>query len=172
MTEQDNAEKEYCYYHPDVETGVHCSNCGKPICPREMVFTSVGAKCPDCARPVGRMTAGPKPIYYLRGLGAGLGAAVAGGAALTIIRTVMPFGGFLFGALLGYLVGEAVSRGARRNRGLGLQFIAGFSALVAFTIGGYIIGPVLFGQIIFPPRLISLVIAVIGIAIAVIQLRE
>ena len=39
-----------CYRHPDVETGVSCSNCGNPICPDCMTTTPVGMRCPDCAR--------------------------------------------------------------------------------------------------------------------------
>jgi membrane associated rhomboid family serine protease len=39
-----------CYRHPSRETGVSCSNCGKPICPDCMTATPVGMRCPDCAR--------------------------------------------------------------------------------------------------------------------------
>jgi membrane associated rhomboid family serine protease len=41
---------ETCYRHPKRETGVHCSNCGRPICPDCMTSTSVGMRCPECAR--------------------------------------------------------------------------------------------------------------------------
>jgi membrane associated rhomboid family serine protease len=41
---------ETCYRHPNRETGVSCSNCGRPICPDCMTSTSVGMRCPDCAR--------------------------------------------------------------------------------------------------------------------------
>jgi membrane associated rhomboid family serine protease len=39
-----------CYRHPGRETGVSCSNCGKPICPDCMTVTSVGMRCPECGR--------------------------------------------------------------------------------------------------------------------------
>jgi membrane associated rhomboid family serine protease len=39
-----------CYRHPNRETGVSCSNCGKPICPDCMTPTPVGMRCPECAR--------------------------------------------------------------------------------------------------------------------------
>ncbi|HEU4980018.1 MAG TPA: rhomboid family intramembrane serine protease [Solirubrobacterales bacterium] len=39
-----------CYRHPDRETGVSCSNCGRPICPECMTSTPVGMRCPECAR--------------------------------------------------------------------------------------------------------------------------
>ena len=40
---------ETCYRHPGRETGVHCSNCGRPICPDCMTSTPVGMRCPECA---------------------------------------------------------------------------------------------------------------------------
>jgi len=39
-----------CYRHPDRETGVSCSSCGRPICPDCMTATPVGMRCPECAR--------------------------------------------------------------------------------------------------------------------------
>lgn len=41
---------EVCYRHNDRETGVSCSNCGRPICPDCMTSTSVGMRCPECSR--------------------------------------------------------------------------------------------------------------------------
>ena len=39
-----------CYRHTSRETGVSCSNCGRPICPDCMTPTSVGMRCPECSR--------------------------------------------------------------------------------------------------------------------------
>jgi membrane associated rhomboid family serine protease len=39
-----------CYRHTNRETNVACSNCGRPICPDCMTVTSVGMRCPECAR--------------------------------------------------------------------------------------------------------------------------
>jgi|tagenome__1003787_1003787.scaffolds.fasta_scaffold20546943_2 membrane associated rhomboid family serine protease len=39
-----------CYRHTNRETGVSCSNCGRPICPDCMTPTSVGMRCPECAK--------------------------------------------------------------------------------------------------------------------------
>ncbi len=39
-----------CYRHPSRETGVSCSNCGRPICPDCMTPTPVGMRCPECSR--------------------------------------------------------------------------------------------------------------------------
>lgn len=39
-----------CYRHPDRETAVSCSNCGRPICTECMTSTPVGMRCPECSR--------------------------------------------------------------------------------------------------------------------------
>jgi membrane associated rhomboid family serine protease len=39
-----------CYRHPQRETVVSCSSCGRPICPDCMTPTPVGMRCPECAR--------------------------------------------------------------------------------------------------------------------------
>ena len=38
-----------CYRHPDRETLVSCSECGRPICEECMNFAPVGIRCPDHA---------------------------------------------------------------------------------------------------------------------------
>jgi membrane associated rhomboid family serine protease len=39
-----------CYRHPQRETGVACSNCGRSICTDCMTSTPVGMRCPECSR--------------------------------------------------------------------------------------------------------------------------
>lgn len=41
-------EVEYCYGHPDTETRLHCTRCGKAICGRCAVPASVGQHCVWC----------------------------------------------------------------------------------------------------------------------------
>ncbi len=56
-----------CYRHPDRETYLSCSECGRPICPDCSYDAPVGQKCPECVRAAGRqkvvnarqITAGP-----------------------------------------------------------------------------------------------------------------
>jgi membrane associated rhomboid family serine protease len=47
-----------CYRHPDRETGVSCSACGRPICPECMTPTPVGMRCPECANQRTRVVSG------------------------------------------------------------------------------------------------------------------
>src|SRR5436853_7326728 len=37
----------YCYRHPDRETGLACSDCGRPICTECMTVAPVGLRCPE-----------------------------------------------------------------------------------------------------------------------------
>jgi len=43
------SETQYCYRHPDRETGLSCSDCGRPICADCATFAPVGIRCPDHA---------------------------------------------------------------------------------------------------------------------------
>ena len=40
----------HCYRHHDRETGVSCSNCGRPICHECMIPAAVGFRCPECVK--------------------------------------------------------------------------------------------------------------------------
>jgi membrane associated rhomboid family serine protease len=57
----------YCYRHPNRETGVSCSECGRGICPDCMVFAPVGIRCPDHAgraHGASRVTTGVRRAAY------------------------------------------------------------------------------------------------------------
>lgn len=45
-----------CYRHPDRETYLACSQCGRPICPDCSYDAPVGQKCPECVKGEGRQT--------------------------------------------------------------------------------------------------------------------
>jgi membrane associated rhomboid family serine protease len=81
---------EACYRHPDRQTGVACSRCGRPICPDCMTATPVGMRCPDCARQrtqvhTMRSVEEPALTYVLIGVNVvvALGALLGGASATT-----------------------------------------------------------------------------------------
>ena len=175
-----------CARHPDVETGLRCSRCNTPICPRCTVFTPVGARCPDCANlqrlPVYLIS----PGQYALASGAGLAAGLIGG----ILWALVPFGGF-FGFFiaggLGWLLADLTSRAVNRKRGPGLQVIAGVSVVIAIWMR-HVFGALapLGLAILSSPRLSDLLIratlstvldpwtwllVLIGVIVAVSQLR-
>lgn len=136
-----------------------------------MVQTPVGAKCPDCARHVGRTAGQAKPIYYFRAAGAGLVAAILGGFALGEIMGLVPFGSIILTFAAGMGMGEIVSQAARRNTGPRFQVIAGVSAALMFLVAGFFTDAPLLstgGAGVFAFRLnpIRLVMAGIGIWLA------
>jgi membrane associated rhomboid family serine protease len=74
------AETMYCYRHPDRETRVSCSECGRPICTDCMVFAPVGIRCPDhSGQPQGaaRVTHGARRAAF-EGTGALISKALIG----------------------------------------------------------------------------------------------
>jgi membrane associated rhomboid family serine protease len=85
---------ETCYRHPNRETGVSCSNCGRPICPECMTSTPVGMRCPECARERTRVRVGaalqagsePWATYVLIAINVAvfLGEIASGASATTI----------------------------------------------------------------------------------------
>src|ERR687892_654339 len=93
-----------CVNHPKVETRLTCSSCGDPICPRCMVATAVGQKCPRCARQTGRAKGNPDPQLLARAFGAGVAAAAAG----AVVFVFLPFAGILLALAHGFVVAAAV----------------------------------------------------------------
>ena len=163
-----------CARHPDTETSLRCGKCGTPICPRCLVQTPVGARCPTCAGLKKLPTFRVSSVYYLRAIGAGLGAGIAIGLLWGLIELHLPF--FFFSLLLaagvGWVIGEAISRSANRKRSVGLAIIGGLAVLLAY---GIVLGMELnrFGVISFSwARVgITLIGAGVGIYMAVIRLH-
>jgi len=136
-----------CARHASVETELACGKCGTPICPRCLVHTPVGARCPTCANvrklPQYQISA----PYLARGFGAGIG---VGGALGLVWGAVLPFSPFLLlaalvGLGLGYGVGEAVSFATNRKSGPPLQAAAVLGVLVAFAVRGAILASAIKG---------------------------
>lgn len=120
----------YCQLHPEVETALECGRCATPICPRCLVHTPGGIRCPDCAqlrRP---------PMYELAPLDyakAGVAASMLIGVLGFLGAVLLPVGGFrglflllaLFvGSGAGALVAEVLSRVTKGKRGPVMQGIA------------------------------------------------
>ena len=140
-----------CVNHPGVETRLTCSSCGDPICPRCMVNTVVGQKCRRCSQQSARAKGTPDTVLLLRAFAAGVAVAALG--ALLILKVGL-FGGILLALGYGYLVGEAVRRGARRRVHSRLGAIA--VAAVAIGLGGM---AALFGvPLLAPPVLLFLAV--------------
>lgn len=113
-----------CAWHPGVETNVSCRDCGRYMCPKDMVESPVGYKCRECGR--AQITkGGVKPRQVALAAAFGLGAAIV---AAPVARFI-PFM-FLGTILFGGVVGEATRRGGGGHRTWQFAAIAGVCALL------------------------------------------
>ena len=130
-----------CATHPAVETNLRCSKCDKPICPRCLVQTPVGARCRECANlrrlPIYEMA----PGHYLRAAGVSVVVAVVVGVIWPFIPVYGIFS-ILIALAAGYVIGEVVSRSVNRKRGLALQVIAGGGAFICYLVRSIIVLPI------------------------------
>ena len=158
-----------CATHPEVETNLRCGKCGKPICPKCMVQTLVGARCPDCAKLYKLPTYRVSAKYYLRAIGTALGMAIACGVVWGLVGALVPF--FYFNLLLapaaGYAIGEVVSLAVNRKRGRGLATVAGIAVVISYLVSIFL--P--FGLHLSLFHLLDLLALALGIFVAVTRLR-
>ncbi|HEV2062783.1 MAG TPA: rhomboid family intramembrane serine protease [Solirubrobacteraceae bacterium] len=148
---------EACYRHPDRETGVSCSSCGRPICPECMTATQVGMRCPECAsqrtpvRTMASLRADPTLTYVLVGIN-----------VLVFLGSMFGGGGLVGGGISpldveGALVGDEVAAGELWRLVTGGFLHAGIAHLflnmfLLYILGGMLepaIGRLRFGVIYF-----------------------
>jgi hypothetical protein len=159
-----------CATHPDVETTLRCGKCGKPICPRCMVQTPVGARCPDCAHLYKLPTYRVSGMYYLRAAGAALGMALVTGFVWGAIDYFLPFRFFslILAAGIGYATGEVISLAANRKRGTWLAVTGGVAVLIAYAVNILTLGTPPFTLF---PIIFDIIGVIIGVYFAVNRLR-
>jgi membrane associated rhomboid family serine protease len=91
-------ETKYCYRHPDRETGLSCSECGRPVCADCANFGPVGIRCPDHASvsqgPSARLR--PRPVRRAPGI-----ALATGRAPVTYTLIALNVVIYLIGAVQG-----------------------------------------------------------------------
>jgi membrane associated rhomboid family serine protease len=100
-----------CYRHPNRETGLSCSECGRPICTDCMTVAPVGIRCPEHSGG-SRVLRGPRAMAQLTGayvtralvaLNVGVYLAeLAGGSGLYGDRGYIFENGFLFGPFVAH----------------------------------------------------------------------
>lgn len=158
-----------CATHPNVITGLTCNKCGKPICPKCMVQTPVGARCSQCAKLSKLPTFIISPIDYLKAIPVGLVVAIIGGVIWFLIRLFVPFLilNFVIAAAVGFGIGELMGIVINRKRGLLLRILAAVFVLVAFIIGNQLTPT---GNLILSFNFFNIITIGIGIYLAVSRL--
>ena len=162
-----------CVTHPDTETYLRCGKCDKPICPKCLIQTPVGARCRDCARisklPIFQVSNKQLFIAVL----VGLVIAVVYGFLWGLLSYFLNFLllGLLLGAGAGYCIGEGMSRVINRKRGTKLAVIAGIMVVISGVAS--VITP--WGSIIYSASpmyfILDIAAVAIGIYVAVNRLR-
>lgn len=155
-----------CKRHPGIETNLFCAKCGDPICPRCMVQTPVGARCPSCARLSRVPTYNVSWIYYLRAVGAGLGLAIVCGLIWGFLRDLIPFFllDLIIGGAIGYSIGEGIGLSVNRKSGTGLAIIGGLAVVLSFLISIFTLWNWYF-------NFIDIIAVILGVSICVARLR-
>ena len=158
-----------CAYHPDVETNLRCGKCEKPICPKCMVQTPVGARCPDCAHSNKVPTYRVSRRYCLVAVGAVVGMAIVCGLAWGAIEWAVPLLSLnlLLAPGAGYVISEVVSRSVNLKRGTGLAVVGGMAVALSYAITLFFPGVSPSGFFI----LYHIIAVALGIFVAVSRLR-
>ncbi len=102
----------YCANHPQRETTLRCSKCGKPICAQCAVRTPVGYRCRECVRNQQRIFNTSRPYDFPL---AGLLALVGVGLAI-IFLNFLGFWGLFLAPVVGGGIAEVIRWAVRRRR--------------------------------------------------------
>lgn len=124
-----------CSYHPDVMTGLRCSRCGKPICPKCGVRTPVGMRCPDCAGVRGLPTYRTDSSTLLKSAIAGFAVAILVG----VVLGYLPAWNFYLTLVLGFGVAESMARLSSDKRGLDLQVVGWLAVALGLVISRWVL---------------------------------
>jgi hypothetical protein len=127
-----------CYRHPEVETGLRCNRCNRPICPRCARRTPVGFRCPDCIREQeNKYYSGGSADYFIAALIAFPLSLIAAGLFTYFLGRlgfwVIFIGIFIAPAVAGFIA-EAVRWGVRKRRSRYLGHVAAGSLILATVI--------------------------------------
>jgi hypothetical protein len=127
---------EHCYRHPDTETALHCTSCGRPICVRCTTPAAVGQLCPECRK-------GRRAPNYKVSAGSLIKGAIVGLLVSTIAASLISFiGGGFFLFLIIFAIAPAAAEmivrsvdwATRNKRGRPMQI----TVAVAMVLGGAI----------------------------------
>lgn len=140
----------YCARHPHTVTSLRCGQCQRPICPRCLVLTPVGAKCAECARARRLPTFELTPLTALAAGCSALALAIALGAFGSLLLRFLPMLVIAFPFGVGLILAEVVSRVANRKRHPLLRILVGAGVALSYlvlTLGDFIVhGPIEFAR--------------------------
>ena len=157
----------HCHWHPEVETGLSCSKCGKHVCTQCMVQAPVGIRCRECGKAVKMPTFDVTPSFYARAVGVAVPMVVGEGllwAGFTLVFGSIFYLPSLVAIGVGYATGELISLVVNRKRSNGLAWIAG-STVVGASLVSWVVGDLRVDGIF------SLLFIFLGVMVAVQRVR-
>lgn len=152
QTRSDSRPPTVCSWHPDVETGLSCSRCGKPICTQCLVQAPVGIRCRDCGKAQPMPTYDVGPANYTLGIGVAIILMIVGTPTWVALDHLLLISGAygpvsgLVAIVFGYLTGDLVSRSVNRKRSTPLALVACSVVVLAYLVSR-LYSPVGFGLI-------------------------
>lgn len=156
-----------CHWHPEVPTGLSCSQCRRAICTQCLVQVPVGIRCRECGRAQPLPTFDVRPANYARAVVVAALVAVVG-TVLTVLLTLY-LGGLAFIIMplgVGYVAGELISRVVNLKRSRGLMYIAGGTVAISVIVPSlYLLGSPI------PLSLWGILATVGGVLIAIARVR-
>ena len=137
----------HCARHPREETVITCASCGTPICPRCMVSTPVGMKCPDCGKVKNsvlfKVSPGRLLLAGITAVVGGVVAALIGKIGFFVIFVSIPYG---------YFAGSMILRASGMKRGLKLEIIAGTAMVIGALVVQFAIPLIMFASVKAPVK--------------------
>jgi hypothetical protein len=171
LEDETGAEVFTCTWHPDRETLLRCSRCGRPMCTSCAVRHPVGMRCKECVKEL------RSPIYVVSGpqlatafvVSLGL-SIVAGWVFFYLSRTGFAWIiAFFVGAAVGAGIADIAGRAAGRKRGKTLAAV-----VAACMIGGAVIAsflPPFFGLATLLTGIGTWIYLFVGVSAAIARLR-
>ncbi len=138
QTSQTQGSALTCFWHPEVETGLSCSRCGKRMCAQCLVQAPVGIRCRECGKAQPMPTYDVQPSYYSRAVGMAVLLAIVGSILWILLdRMLVAFGAYgsvsgMLAVAFGYAAGELVSLAVNRKRSVLLSYIAALVVIIAY----------------------------------------
>jgi hypothetical protein len=114
------SERAPCSWHPEVETGLRCNRCDRPICAKCAVRVPVGYKCRACVEDIKAAYLNGKRYDYLIAIAVALPLSLLTAILFTCVIAVIGwfpwFIAFLTAPTIGGFIAEAVRRGVKKRR--------------------------------------------------------
>lgn len=161
---------QYCYIHPDRETGLRCTQCERPICAECMVRAPVGQLCPECARARRprnyQVSAGNLAVAGVIGIVGSFFANFVAAQFLFMLGFFAFFLAFILAPMVGELFVRILDRVTHGKRGKEMQVTVGIG--IGLGAAPLIVLPFLLGAF---PSLPLLLFIIMTITTAVARLR-